>query len=122
MKKHFQLPISIFLALAFVIVPFFCLVNQAHADAVIDNGISFLKSKQDASGRITTGFSAPSQWSAIAFALNGIDVATVKTFDKSLLDFLVSDIPTNNTATDWENRILAIVAIGQNPTNFGGTN
>lgn len=122
MKKIFQLAISIFFYVAFVIVPFFCFANQAHADVVTDNGVTFLKSKQDASGRITTGFSAPSQWSAIAFAIEGIDVSTVKTSGKSLLDFLVSDIPTNNAATDWENRILAIVAIGQNPTNFGGTN
>lgn len=96
--------------------------KAAYADTATDNALSFLKSKQDAAGRITTGFSAPSQWSAIAFAINGVDVSTVKSSDKSLLDFLLTDIPTNNSATDWESRILALVAIGQNPTNFGGTN
>lgn len=94
----------------------------AHADAVTDNALHFLQSKQDSDGRITTGFSAPSQWSAIAFAIHGIDVATVKNPDTSLLDFLLTDVPVNNAATDWETRILTIAAIGHNPYNFGGTN
>ncbi len=118
-KKYLPLSISIVFLLC---VSFLSLVSQVHADTVTDNSLNFLKSKQDTTGRITTGFSAPSQWSAIAFAANGVGVATVKNGDKSLLDFLVADVPSNNAATDWENRILAIVAIGQNPTNFGGTN
>src|SRR6185369_11034838 len=81
------------------------------------------KTKQDVSGRITTGFSAPSQWSAIAFTINGVDVTTVKNPDVSLLDFLRTDVPASGSAaTDWETRLLAIVAIGKNPTSFGGTN
>lgn len=99
-------------------------VTQAvRADTVIDNGINYLKSKQDPSGRITTGFSAPSQWSAIAFTANGFDVSTIKNGTLSLKDFLLTDLPSEpSAATDWETRILAIVAIGENPTNFGGTN
>ena len=94
-----------------------------HADSVTDNALNFLKSKQDSSGKITTGFSAPSQWSTIAFAINGIDVATVKSSEKSLRDFLLTDIPSEpSSATDFENRILAIVAQGDDPTNFGGMN
>lgn len=95
--------------------------SSANADVSTDNALNFLKSKQDATGRITTGFSAPSQWSAIAFAINGIDVATVKNPDVSLMDFLRTDIPASpSAATDWEPRILAIVAIGEDPTTFGG--
>ncbi|HEX8931782.1 MAG TPA: prenyltransferase/squalene oxidase repeat-containing protein [Patescibacteria group bacterium] len=98
-------------------------VPVVKADASLDNALNFLKTKQDAMGKITTGFSAPSQWSAIAFAVNNIDVATVKTSNNSLLDFLLTDVPGNSAAaTDWENRILAIVAIGKDPTNFGGIN
>ncbi|HSA83351.1 MAG TPA: prenyltransferase/squalene oxidase repeat-containing protein, partial [Patescibacteria group bacterium] len=98
-------------------------VPHVKADAQIDNALNFLKSKQDATGRITTGFSAPSQWSAIAFASNGIDVATVTNPTISLKTFLESDIPASpSAATDWEPRILAIVAIGGDPTNFGGVN
>ena len=102
---------------------FLLLASPAIADTVIDNGINFLKSKQDATGRITTGFSAPSQWAAIAFKANGIDITTIKNPTNSLKDFLMSDVPSEpSSATDWETRILAIVAIGGNPTNFGGTN
>ena len=94
-----------------------------HADTVIDNGLNFLKSKQDNTGRINTGFSAPSQWSAIAFAANGIDVSTVRNPTTSLKDFLLSDVPGDSaSATDVESRILAIVAIGSDPTSFGGVN
>ncbi len=110
-------------SLFFLASCFLLLASSVHADVVIDNGINFLKSKQDQSGRITTGFSAPSQWSAIAFTANGIDVATVKGSVNSLKDFLMSDLPSEpSSATDWETRILAIVAIGSDPTNFGGNN
>jgi len=105
-----------------IVTCYMLLVPSVYADAVIDNGVSFLKSKQDDAGRITTGFSAPSQWSAIAFAANGVDISTVKKVDKSLLDFLLTDIPVNDSATEYETRILAIVATGFNPSDFGGTN
>lgn len=113
-----------FFFLFFVLVScFLFLTSTAHADTAIDNGLNFLRSKQDESGRINTGFSAPSQWSAIAFAANGIDVSTVKNPTDSLKDFLLSDIPGDTaSATDVENRILAIVAIGEDPTSFGGVN
>jgi len=98
-------------------------VSFIHADSVTDNALNFLKSKQNEEGRITTGFSAPSQWSAIAFAINEIDVSTIKNPDNSLMDFLLTDIPAEpSAATDWENRILAIVALGEDPTDFGGVN
>ncbi|MBI5451908.1 terpene cyclase/mutase family protein [Candidatus Gottesmanbacteria bacterium] len=116
MRKIWLLIITLGLLIFISVMP------TAHADTATDNALNFLRAKQDAQGRINTGFSAPSQWSAIAFAVNNMDVATIKPADKSLLDFLLSDVPTNNAATDWENRILAIVAIGQDPTNFGGKN
>ncbi len=118
--KSINRVISIFFIL---IICYLSLVSKVHADAVIDNGLDFLRSKQDETGRINTGFSSPSQWSAIAFAANGIDVDTIKNPDNSLKDFLLSDIPGNpSAATDWETRILAIVAIGEDPTSFGGVN
>lgn len=111
-----------FLIVSQLIVLILFIVQPVYADTVIDNGVSFLKSKQDVSGGITGGFSAPSQWSAIAFAANGIDVATIKNPTNSLKDFLLTDIPNNGLATDWESRILAIVAMGDDPTNFGDVN
>lgn len=116
MKKFILIAL---LMLIIILLP----VSYVYADSVTDNAFNFLKSKQDSTGKITTGFSAPSQWSAIAFAINGIDASTVKSTDKSLKDFLLTDIPSEpSSATDWENRILAIVAIGEDPTNFGGVN
>lgn len=124
--KNFQFSIfnfqKLIIILAVILLGLF-IPKTANAETAIDKGINFLKSKQDSSGRITTGFSAPSQWSAIAFTANGIDAATVKNPTVSLKDFLLSDVPgDSSSATDWEPRILAIVAIGENPTNFGGTN
>lgn len=113
MKKFtiYNLQFTIFAAL----LTLFLLIHPVLADSVIDKGINFLKSKQDSTGKVTGGFSAPSQWSSIAFAANGIDLGSLK-------NFLLTDLPTNNTATDWESRILAIIAIDGDPTNFGGTN
>ncbi len=88
-----------------------------------DIALDFLRSKQDSTGRINTGFSAPSQWSSIAFASQNINISDVKNPDVSLLDFLKTDIPIDpSAATDWETKILAIVAIGSNPSNFNGEN
>lgn len=115
MKKIIFLIIIVFLS--------FFIINNVFADFVIDNGLNFLKSKQDAAGRITSGFSAPSQWSAIAFAANGIDISAIKNPTTSLKDFLVSNIPSEpSSATDWETRILAIVATDGDPTSYGGIN
>ncbi|MEK9169188.1 MAG: prenyltransferase/squalene oxidase repeat-containing protein [Patescibacteria group bacterium] len=98
-------------------------VKTTLADVVIDNGLNYLKSQQDSTGRITNGFSAPSQWSAIAFATGGIDISTIKNPSISLQDFLVGNVPSEpSAATDWETRILAIVATNGDPTNYGGTN
>ena len=63
-------------------------VKTTLADVVIDNGLNYLKSQQDSTGRITNGFSAPSQWSAIAFATGGSDISTIKNPSISLQDFL----------------------------------
>lgn len=101
----------------------FFVVKISFADAVIDNGLNFLKTQQDSTGRINNGFSAPSQWSAIAFSANGMDISIIKNPSVSLQDFLLSNIPSEpSAATDWETRILAIVATGGDPTNYGGIN
>ena len=116
MKKSFT-------SILFIFIFSFFIIKTVSADAVIDNGLNFLKSKQDSSGRINAGFSAPSQWSAIAFAANGIDIATIKNPSVSLKDFLLSNVPGEpSSATDWETRILAIIATDGDPTNYGSIN
>ncbi len=114
--------LKLFLILV-IVIGLFIYAQNVYAQTVIDKGINFLKSKQDASGEITQGFGNASWWAAIALAVNGIDAATVKNPSVSLKDFLLSDYPPDTaSATDWENRILAIVAMGGDPVNFGGIN
>lgn len=93
-----------------------------YADEITDNTINYLKSQQDSTGKIN-GWGGESQWAAIAFARFGVDVGTIKNPTVSLKDFLFSDTPTDTApATEWERRILAIVAIGEDPTNFNNVN
>jgi hypothetical protein len=83
---------------------------------------AYLQSKQDNTGKMT-GFGGESQWAAIAFATSTIDIAAIKNPDISLKDYLLSDIPSPTApATEWERRILAIVATENDPSNFGGLN
>ncbi len=108
------------IVLAFILI-FFNTVT-VYADTTTDNAINYLRSKQDSSGKIT-GFGGESQWAAIAFSIHAIDVSTVKQSTVSLKDYLLADQPgAGASPTEWERRILAIVAIGGDPTNFGGVN
>lgn len=93
----------------------------ASTDPVAANGLGFLQAKQQANGSIGSGYSNPSQWSAIAFAAYGTKAVDVKNTDVSLYDFLLTDSAVS-TATDIEARILAIHAAGGDATNFGGVN
>ncbi len=100
-------------------------VKTVLADVVINNGILFLRDKQDASGQITGGSTGDaSPWAAIAFSANGIDIATVKNPTNSLNDYLLNYQPTapTSSAMEWEKWILAITASGQDPYNFGTIN
>ncbi len=108
-----------------IIILLFLAVKTVLADAVIDNGINFLKSKQDASGQITGGSTGDaSPWATIAFSANGIDIATVNNPTNSLNDYLLNHPPTapTSSAMEWEKWILAITASGQDPYNFGTIN
>lgn len=96
--------------------------KNVYANSIIDFGINYLKSNQDGSGKIT-GYGGESQWAAIALSENNINVSEIKQSEKSLKDFLLSDKSTSTSlATEWERKILAIVAIGDDPTNFGELN
>lgn len=99
----------------------FLFLPIVRADSATDNGINYLKSKQDSSGQITGGaFSDASPWAAIAFGANGVDIDTVKKETNSLKDYLLNNKPTSLSAiTEWEKWILAITATGSNPYNFG---
>lgn len=86
------------------------------------DGITYLRSQQQASGQIS-GFTGISSWSTITFAAAGITPETVQNGGSSLLDYLLANPPTSSSsATEWERGILAITASGKNPYNFGGIN
>ncbi len=116
---------KVYIVLFFVVITLTlgCLFPAYAQDLFISSGINFLISKQDATGKITQGYSSASQWAAIALSANQIDVNGTLNTGASLKEFLLSDIPQDNASvTDWEIRILAIAAIGEKPNNFGGVN
>lgn len=119
LMKNFKFLILIL----FVLFVGFFVVKTISADSVIDNAVSYLKSKQDTTGKITGGSTGDaSPWTTIAFAANGIDITTVKNSTNSLKDYLLNNAPTiSSSATEWEKWILAITASGFNPYDFGGT-
>jgi hypothetical protein len=117
MKKLF---LSIFAIMTLMSVQ--SVVSADYSDA-ISQGLSYLQSQQDAANGQIMGFGGESDWAAIAFGANGVDVANIKQEEASLYDYLIADQPTpSSAATIWERKILAIVAIGEDPSDFGGTN
>lgn len=85
-------------------------------------GIQYLLSQQGTDGKIsgfdssTSQFDGASSWVATAF-VGANQTNTV------LTNYMQAHAPTlSDKATDWEKRILAITALGENPYTFGGTN
>lgn len=103
---------------------FFHFENPAADTArrAVNDGISYLKSQQQSSGQIA-GFNGVSDWAAMAFAGENIDISGISKGGSSLLDYLKANPPAGNAlATEWERSILALTATGQNPFNFNGKN
>ncbi len=80
--------------------------------------MDYLKDQQGEDGSIdNAGVSA---WCAIAFGSAGIYPETIKKQEHSLTDYLKTYIPTpSDNATDFARQILAIVASGKDPRDFG---
>jgi len=98
-------------------------VVRADNNEIVTAGLNYLRSQQDADSGKINGFGGESDWAAIAFSANNIEVDDVKNGDISLRDYLLADLPVpDSAATVWERKILAIVAIGEDPSNFGGVN
>src|SRR3990170_3507636 len=81
-----------------------------------DKGLTFLKSKQSGDGFLDNA--GTSGWAAIAFGAAETHSENVKTGSASLLDFLKTYKPEK--ATDFARQILAALASGKDPRNFGG--
>lgn len=88
-----------------------------------DKAEGYLKDQQDEEGEIEN--QGTSDWSALAFGSSDEDPETIKKDNgKSLQDSIKAgkDKLNPNLATDWARRILAILASGEDPRNFGGFN
>lgn len=80
----------------------------------INNGADYLKAQQNADGSIA-GFGGTTSWATMAFVAAGVTPNT--------LAYLQNNQPTSaSSSTEWSREILAIVAAGQNPYDFGGLN
>ncbi len=93
-------------------------VGQAELQHAAQKALDNLRTKQAATGAIdNAGISA---WSAVAFGSADIDSETVEKQGVSLVDYLRTYIPASNAkATDYSRQILAVLAVGQDPRNFG---
>ena len=100
------------------------LSTQAHPlnanDIQITRALNYLRGQQQADGCIAAF--ATSAWAVMAIAAAGEDPNTWAAGGDSIVAYLRDN--TNhldlNKATDWERSILAIVAAGENPRDFGG--
>lgn len=89
-------------------------------DTQITVALNYLRGQQQADGRIAAfGTSA---WAVMAIAAAGEDPNTWAAGGNSIVDYLRDNTNHLNPskATDWERSILAIVAAGENPRDFGG--
>ena len=81
-----------------------------------EKALAYLKGKQAGDGSLDNA--GTSGWAAIAFGAAETYAENVKNGSTSLLDFLKSYKPQK--ATDFARQILAALASGKDPRNFGG--
>ena len=80
----------------------------------VDAAISFLKSVQASNGSYG-GSQLYSDWAAIAFAAAGES-------NDSLVSYMKSSAKVQNLLTDNERRVMALLALGEDPYDFKGVN
>ncbi len=71
-------------------------------------------------GRGDTGQDVTTAWCVMALAAAGMDPASVRSQGRSPLDFLATQSANWRSVTDYERTLLAVVAGGGNPYDFGG--
>ena len=125
-KETFAVLLSVILVISgIVVMPAIAL--EAHYplspdDTKITKALDYLRDAQSDDGDI--GSFGTSAWVVMAIAAAGEDPHEWKTVpgNPSIVDYLKnnSGLINPDVATDWERSILAIVAAGEDPTNFGG--
>lgn len=113
-------------ALAILFALLFSFTNNAFAlvdyTPQISNGIEYLKTQQGTDGSIA-GFGGTTSWATMAFVAAGENPAVITNSGESIIAFLQNNRPTDtSSSTEWSREILAIVAAGENPYDFGGLN
>jgi len=90
------------------------------SDPQITDALDYLRGRQQSDGRIAAF--ATSAWAVMAIAAAGENPDTWTNGGDSIVDYLRNNMNhlDPNKATDWERFILAIVAAGENPRDFGG--
>lgn len=98
-------------------------VTESELQTAASQATQYLADQQQSDGSIA-GFGGETDWSVIAVAATGIDPATVQTPDgTSLTDALIaSPLDSSDSATSVERRILAVAALGEDTTSYGGVN
>jgi len=89
-------------------------------DPQITEALDYLRGRQQSDGKIAAF--ATSAWAVMAIAAAGEDPDSWTNGGDSIVDYLRDNIDhlDANKATDWERFILAVVAAGENPRDFGG--
>lgn len=90
------------------------------AEGMAHRSLSWLAEQQNVEGGF--GNASATAEIVIAFGAAGVDAHTVKSGEgKSPVDFLITQVPTyNNDGGEMGKMILAAVASGKDPHNFGG--
>lgn len=94
-------------------------INNEQIQQAVDKIINYLKSQQSDDGKILDA--GISDWLAMSFMVAGLDPVKIKTGDKSLLDYILSYIPSQanelNQCAAYPRHLLALYAAGVPKTN-----
>ncbi len=90
------------------------------SDPQITEALDYLRGEQESDGKIAA-FDT-SVWAVMAIAAAGEDPGSWTNGGDSIVDYLLDNVDhlDANKATDWEKFILAVVAAGEDPRDFGG--
>ncbi len=115
------------LALAFVgALLLSALAAVSPARAGIGEALAYIRARQTPDGgfcepgRGAMGQDVTTAWCIMALSAAGVDPSSVRSQGRSPLDFLATQSANWRSVTDYERTLLAVVAGGGNPYDFGG--